>query len=1347
MYFLFYAMDNFQSYEISQNANDYLQLLSTFSQVFWETDNNGAIKKDSPSWRAVTGQTLEQWLNTGWVGAVHPEDQDSAVNLWHQAVQNQTNFDAELRLQSIEGSWCWTSLRAVAIRNADGTVQKWVGININVSQHKRDQEALIESELRFRAFVTATSDVVYRMSADWKQMHQLVGKQFLLDTGTTTSSWLDVYIPTQDRDLVQTAIEDAIADKKPFELEHRVIRVDGKLGWTFSRAIPILNSNQEIIEWFGSASDITEYKKVQQARRESEEQYRTLFESIDEGFCIVQVLFDSDGNAADYLFQQTNPAFIRQTGLENAVGKTMLELAPEHEPFWIQTYGQIATTGVSARFEHKAAALGYFYDVYAFPIGPTGLNQVAILFNDIFTRKKNEETQRDSEALKAFLLELSDKLRPLCDPVEIQQTAAIMLGVHLEADQVYYGEMVGDYMTIHPGFEHKLPSVAGRFHIQDLGSLLTAKFLTGQVQVVKDVPHDYLLDKKSIFLNAGQTGAYIRIPIIKKEVLVAVFAIHSRRPRDWSHREVEVVKETAERTWAAVESARSEQSLAESEQNYRTLFESMQEGYCICQAIRDENGKMTDYRFLQINPAFEKLTGLTNLQTLGKTVGELIPAIEKKWFAIFQNVIDSGNTVRHEDFISPLNHWYSITAFYYGSDQFAVLFDEISERKNHETSLAFLASISQDLEKLTNIDTAMTNIGNKIGHHFGLSYCAFVEIDHQAEFGTIQLGWCREDVPKISGTYRISDFIKPEFVKLSGEGEIVVINDICTDPLTESDNFSAMKIASLASVPLLRDNNWKFSLVACRHEAYTWQPQQIELLREVTARIWTKLERTRAEEALQASEARLAVIFKSLPVAVSEVDTTGRIVIANQAMERFIPSQEKLSNDRWEAYQPDGNLLPLKDYPGARALRGETAYPPLEMRFTQEDGSTIWTHVTAIPILNSQHLVKGYIFIVADINNLKMAESALQQADQRKDEFLAMLAHELRNPMSTVRNGLSVLSLSTPESNPLIYQTLSSMNRQVDHLVRLVDDLLDVSRITQNKIEFKKECIELGSLVLTAVNSVQQQFKAAGKQLHISAPSSPVFVFGDTTRLSQVVTNLLTNGYRYSGDQGHVWVNLSTEDDRALIRVKDNGIGLSNEQLTSIFELFVQADNSLARSQGGLGIGLTLVKRLVSMHEGHVEARSDGLGHGSEFLIYLPLTEPPLDQVIPIKSRIIAKQRGERILVIDDNLDATILVSLLLKLKGFDVDSRKSGLEGMKAAEESMPAVILCDIGMPGLNGYDTAKLIRQQPWGKTVPMIALTGYGQQKDKQLAMEAGFNGHLIKPVDIEELIQLLDGLLQ
>ncbi|MGF7216539.1 signal transduction histidine kinase/ActR/RegA family two-component response regulator [Spirosoma lacussanchae] len=383
--------------------------------------------------------------------------------------------------------------------------------------------------------------------------------------------------------------------------------------------------------------------------------------------------------------------------------------------------------------------------------------------------------------------------------------------------------------------------------------------------------------------------------------------------------------------------------------------------------------------------------------------------------------------------------------------------------------------------------------------------------------------------------------------------------------------------------------------------------------------------------------------------------------------------------------------------------------------------------------------------VMFDVDERRRADDALRLADRRKDEFLAMLAHELRNPMATIRSGLNILTLTTA-GDETTHSTVAMMNRQTAHLVRMVDDLLDVSRISRGKIELKKSRVNLVELVRQARQSIAAEFELQGKVLHIHLPSTPVDLEGDATRLIQVVANLLTNGLRYTGEDGQVWVSLIHQHQEAILQVRDNGIGLAKDQQSAIFELFVQVDNSVARSKGGLGLGLTLVKQLVEMHGGRVDVYSEGLGKGSTFTVHLPTLTTAAESSPMPAPQTTDSAAASRILVIDDNADAALMMTMLLKLKGYEAYSRTSGQAGLEAAERLQPAAILLDIGMPELDGYATCRLIREQAWGQGLAVIALTGYGQQEDRQRTREAGFDGHLVKPVDVDELTNLLTALL-
>lgn len=618
------------------------------------------------------------------------------------------------------------------------------------------QKALAQSEERFRSFLGATSDVVYRMGPDWTEMRHLKGQAFVADTQEPTARWLDRYVPAEDQPEVLAAIRHALAHKSVLEIDHRVIRVDGSIGWAHSRAVPVLDDNGEVIEWFGAASDITSRKCAEEAVRISQQRYHTLFDSIDEGYCVIRAEFDASGKGNDYTFLEVNQAFERHTGLRDVVGRSMRSIAPTHETWWYEVYGHIAKTGESRRFENSAEALQRHYDVYAFRIGAPEDCQVAVLFNDV------------------------------------------------------------------------------------------------------------------------------------------------------------------------------------------------------------------------------------------------------------------------------------------------------SERKRFEV--------------------------------------------------------------------------------------------------------------------------------------------------------------------------------------------------------------------------------------------------------------------------------------------------ALREADKRKDEFLAILAHELRNPLAPVRSGLNVLQLS--QGNPeTAAHLLPLLQRQVDHMVRLVDDLLEVSRISGGKVELRPEPVNLSDALRGALETSRPQLDAGQHRLVLSLPGEALTVQADPVRLSQIISNLLNNAAKYTDQGGRIVLRAQRDGSDALIVVEDNGRGIAQDMLPRIFDLFAQSPQTSNLAQGGIGVGLTLVRSLVEMQGGRVDAHSDGPGKGSVFTVRLPLRDAPVAEVQPVAEEAPGVMVHKRVLVVDDNVDAAEGLRMLLELMGVEAHAVFDGVSGLSAVAEFAPDMVLLDIGMPGMDGYEFARRVRaENPQCPT--LVAVSGWGQQDDRKRSREAGIDAHLVKPVGLEELQEIL-----
>jgi signal transduction histidine kinase/ActR/RegA family two-component response regulator len=427
-----------------------------------------------------------------------------------------------------------------------------------------------------------------------------------------------------------------------------------------------------------------------------------------------------------------------------------------------------------------------------------------------------------------------------------------------------------------------------------------------------------------------------------------------------------------------------------------------------------------------------------------------------------------------------------------------------------------------------------------------------------------------------------------------------------------------------------------------------------------------------------------------------------------------------------------GESVPAEDFLGKRLARGERLRH-LELQWHLPSGIRhLLLSGGKLPAVDEEPGLTVLMF--EDITPLKRDEAELRQANQRKDEFLAMLAHELRNPLMPIRNSLAVLGRA--DSREAAERARRMMDRQVRRMTRLIDDLLDVSRISRGRMSLQKEQIDLLRAVENAIETIQPMISANRQQLEVTLPPSPVYLDGDQTRVEQMVTNLLTNAARYTPAGGNIRLAVDVDNGDAFITVCDDGIGIPPDKLTQIFELFSQVKDSSGCTRSGLGIGLTLVRRLAEMHGGSVSARSDGPGQGSEFTIRLPRVR---DDRPPIEA---SDSRRCRVLVVDDNKDVADSLGMMLELMNCEIRTVYDGFSALDAAAEFEPDAVFLDVGLPELDGYEVARRLRARPGNDLTALIALTGWGQEQHKQRAIEAGFDRHFVKPADPAEIEKLL-----
>jgi PAS domain S-box-containing protein len=507
-------------------------------------------------------------------------------------------------------------------------------------------------------------------------------------------------------------------------------------------------------------------------------------------------------------------------------------------------------------------------------------------------------------------------------------------------------------------------------------------------------------------------------------------------------------------------------------------------------------------------------------------------------------------------------------------------------------------------------------------------------------------------------------------------------------------------------------------------------------------------ERTRELEAsavrLRASEARFRSLAERMPHLVWESDAEGRASYHNPRWYDYTgaPSADSLGDGWLDYFHPDDRAFVLSEWRKAIATEGEYALD-IEVRLRRADGVYRWFRLNGEPVPDASGAVDKWVGTCTDVEERKRAEESLREADRRKDEFLAMLAHELRNPLAPIRNTVKLLRL-TGASDAASEWGRDVIERQVEQLTRLVDDLLDVSRITRGKIQLQLEPLDLATVVAGAVETSRPMIDARRHTLRVHLPRRPLPVQGDLVRLTQVVSNLLNNAAKFQEEGGEITVTAERQDDRAVIRVRDRGVGIPPEMLGKVFDLFAQVERTVDRSEGGLGIGLSLVKNLVELHGGQIQASSAGRGRGAEFCVSLPCSSQRVAEAgeAPERCADAPLPSAQRVLIVDDNRDAAESLAMVLALRGYDTAVCHDGQEAVELAQRTQPQIVLLDLGLPGLDGFEVCRRLRKHGLDKA-HIVAITGYGQDEDRRRSRDAGFDEHFVKPVDPDALMRRLE----
>jgi PAS domain S-box-containing protein len=771
--------------------------------------------------------------------------------------------------------------------------------------------------------------------------------------------------------------------------------------------------------------------------------------------------------------------------------------------------------------------------------------------------------------------------------------------------------------------------------------------------------------------------------------------------------------------------------------------------------------------FQMVNDAYSQLVGHRNV--IGKSLWEALPEVVDQGFeAIMDSVLESGqplvlrsqkvslqrtpNGPLEDRYLDLLYHpirsvegkvngilaqGYDITEMRETNRRLA---EQIQELEAARARQAFQVQIADRIRPLENPDDVVAVASELLGTHLSAARVVYAEVDEPGECISIKPDWTNGELPSMAGAVLRLDDFGPFVRKAVLAGMNFVVTDVTVDDRSAAyaDAYAANGVRAVVAVPLMKAGRLRaiLSLHDCR--PHYWTEHEIASAQDMADRTWSALEHTRAQAELRAERDRSQSVFDTMAEGFGMIDRHWNVMYMNAEGLRLSgrDAQQVVGRNHWDTW-PE---LAGSDVERLYRRVMETRMPEtMEVRYTVSEENDLWLEVRVYPAMND-----GVSVFFRDVTQRKEADEKLRDADRRKDEFLAMLAHELRNPLAPIGAAAELLQMVKLDE-ARVRQTSQIIGRQVEHMTGLVNDLLDVSRVTRGKVELDMAPLDINHILTDAVEQVSPLVGARQHRLMLDLSPIGDLVSGDKKRLVQVVGNLLTNAAKYTPEGGTILLKTAVREDRILVEVTDNGIGMDKELVERAFDLFAQAERSSDRSSGGLGLGLALVKSLVELHGGTVTCASEGLGMGSTFTVCLPrlLERPqPVDHLAG-GEKLPPVHAPLRVMVVDDNVDAAVMLTMLLEAAGHEVLVEHGAYKALERARAEKPQVCLIDIGLPELDGNQVAQRLRSLPEIANVVLIAVTGYGQESDRKSALAAGFDHHLVKPVDTKRLAAILN----
>jgi PAS domain S-box-containing protein len=872
----------------------------------------------------------------------------------------------------------------------------------------------------------------------------------------------------------------------------------------------------------------------------------------------------------------------------------------------------------------------------------------------------------------------------------------------------------------------------------DVGSACGLALTAQKRVVVPDIdkfeagPHDIAAFRKSGIMSVQST------PLVASSGrivgMMSTHWNHAHTPSAESYRLFDILAHLAA---DFMERARTEAVLREREARFRTVFETMIEACCIFEMIYDDLGKPVDWRILEANAGYERESGLKDVA--GKLASDVMPGTEPYWLEAFARVVETGEPEQIENWHQPTLRWiHSSTARVGGpgNNRLLSVFYDITERKRVEATSrereerqAFLLELSDALRPLDATAEIQGEATRLLREHLAAGWCFYIEWDEADARGVVLRDATRDGLPSLAGTHDVSE---PAFLDMLRKGNVLNVRDYASfDALSPElrARYTTLGFRSMLVATLVKQERLVASLLLGDTEVRDWSGDAEALLMEVAERTWAAVERARAEAALRESEERFRMLADNIAQLAWTCDALGNVTWYNQRWLDYTGSSfDEMKGWSWKKVLHPDHVERVV----AGVKRSDATGRPWTDTFPLrgKDGQYRWFLSRAIPIHDQQSEIACWFGTNTDVTELR-------EANRAKDEFLAMLGHELRNPLAPI---VSTLELMRLEGGRKFEKEREMMLRQARHLAALLDDLLDVARLARGKIELNRSTVALDEMVARAVEAAGPLIEQRRHELHVDVAPG-LFVAADEKRIVQVISNLLNNAAHYTPPSGHIFISGERRDRSVVLRVRDDGVGIAPKLLPHVFERFQQGLSIDDRSERGLGVGLAIVRSLVELHGGTVLAASEGNGKGSEFTVHLPararrFSTLPAAAKAPSNG---ARAAKHRILLVDDNRNIADVLAMLLVKSGNIVEKAYDASSALSVANTFQPTVAILDIGLPDLSGYELAKRLRKQKLLANIQLIALTGYGGSINRQRSKRAGFAEHLPKPVELEDIL--------